>query len=110
MSDIQIIAKASHATLVNSTASTVKLTEASVVLIKAPSTDVKAITRNGTSAVVELNNGEKIIIQDFFSTQTTTNNSLVFEDAPNKLMWAQFVDAQGNAMNPVIYEPWQSKT
>ncbi|UYF72615.1 Ig-like domain-containing protein [Acinetobacter ursingii] len=105
MSDIQIIAKASHATLVNSTASTVKLTEASVVLIKAPSTDVKAITRNGTSAVVELNNGEKIIIQDFFSTQTTTNNSLVFEDAPNKLMWAQFVDAQGNAMNPVIYEP-----
>ncbi len=105
MSDIQIIAKASHATLVNSTASTVKLTEASVVLIKAPSTDVKAITRNGTSAVVELNNGEKIIIQDFFSTQTATNNSLVFEDAPNKLMWAQFVDAQGNAMNPVIYEP-----
>ncbi|MCU4382617.1 BapA prefix-like domain-containing protein, partial [Acinetobacter ursingii] len=105
MSDIQIIDKASHATLVNSTASTVKLTEASVVLIKAPSTDVKAITRNGTSAVVELNNGEKIIIQDFFSTQTATNNSLVFEDAPNKLMWAQFVDAQGNAMNPVIYEP-----
>ena len=105
MSDIQIIAKASHATLVNSTASTVKLTEASVVLIKAPSTDVKAITRNGMSAVVELNNGEKIIIQDFFSTQTATNNSLVFEDAPNKLMWAQFVDAQGNAMNPVIYEP-----
>ena len=105
MSDIQIIAKASHATLVNSTASTVKLTEASVVLIKASSTDVKAITRNGTSAVVELNNGEKIIIQDFFSTQTATNNSLVFEDAPNKLMWAQFVDAQGNAMNPVIYEP-----
>ncbi|MFG0751185.1 BapA/Bap/LapF family prefix-like domain-containing protein [Acinetobacter ursingii] len=93
MSDIQIIDKASHATLVNSTASTVKLTEASVVLIKAPSTDVKAITRNGTSAVVELNNGEKIIIQDFFSTQTATNNSLVFEDAPNKLMWAQFVDA-----------------
>jgi hypothetical protein len=31
MSDIQIIAKASHATLVNSTANTVKLTEASVV-------------------------------------------------------------------------------
>ncbi|MBJ9986053.1 BapA prefix-like domain-containing protein, partial [Acinetobacter sp. S40] len=105
MSEIQIIAKASHATVTDTTASTVKLTEASVVLIKTPSSEVNSITRDGTSAVVELKNGEKIIIQDFFSTQTATNNSLVFEDAPNKLMWAQFVDAQGNTVNPVVYEP-----
>ncbi|MCU4414012.1 BapA prefix-like domain-containing protein, partial [Acinetobacter sp. WU_MDCI_Axc73] len=104
MPDIQIIAKTSHATLVNSTASTVKLTEASVVLIKTPSTDVKTITRNGTSAIVELNNGEKIVIQDFFSTQTATNNSLVFQSASDTLVWAQFVDAQGNAVEPVVYE------
>uniref|UniRef100_UPI00148EF776 BapA/Bap/LapF family prefix-like domain-containing protein n=1 Tax=Acinetobacter ursingii TaxID=108980 RepID=UPI00148EF776 len=105
MPEIQIIAKASHAILSTTTAATTKLTEASVVLVKVPSTDVKSVLRDGTNAVVELKNGEKIIIQDFFSTQTATNNSLVFEDTPNKLMWAQFVDAQGNAINPVIYEP-----
>ena len=64
MPEIQIIAKASHAILSTTTAATTKLTEASVVLVKVPSTDVKSVLRDGTNAVVELKNGEKIIIRN----------------------------------------------
>ncbi|WP_151981428.1 BapA/Bap/LapF family prefix-like domain-containing protein [Acinetobacter guerrae] len=53
MSEIRIIAKSSHATLANITANTAKLNQASVVLIKASTSDIKSITRDGTSAIVE---------------------------------------------------------
>lgn len=105
MPDIQIIAKDTHATLANITGNSAKLTQASVVLIKVPVEDVQEVTRDGTSAIVKLKNGEVIVIDDFFSTEAPTDNSLVFQDDSGKLIWAQFTDAQGALLENVAYQP-----
>ncbi|WP_026441344.1 BapA/Bap/LapF family large adhesin [Acinetobacter baylyi] len=108
MPDIQIIAKDTHATLANITGNSAKLTQASVVLIKVPVEDVQEVTRDGTSAIVKLKNGEVIVIDDFFSTEAPTDNSLVFQDDSGKLIWAQFTDAQGALLENVAYQPIDS--
>ena len=54
MAEIQIISKESHKTLANTTAKTASLSssEPAVVLVKIPTTDISAVKRDGTNAVV----------------------------------------------------------
>ncbi|WP_288387169.1 BapA prefix-like domain-containing protein, partial [uncultured Acinetobacter sp.] len=108
MPNIQIIAKESHAVLADITGNSAKLTEASVVLVKVSADDVQEVTRDGTSAIIKLKNGEVIVIDDFFSTEGPTDNSLVFQDDSNKLIWVQFTDAQGALLENVAYQPIDS--
>ncbi|MFV8191521.1 BapA/Bap/LapF family prefix-like domain-containing protein, partial [Acinetobacter soli] len=108
MPNIQIIAKESHAVLADITGNSAKLTEASVVLVKVSADDVQEVTRDGTSVIIKLKNGEVIVIDDFFSTEGPTDNSLVFQDDSNKLIWVQFTDAQGALLENVAYQPIDS--
>ncbi|AOA59320.1 hypothetical protein BFG52_13780 [Acinetobacter larvae] len=84
--------------------------------------DVAAIGREANNAVITLKNGEKIIVENFFTDASAqTENSLVFEDDQQKLLWAQFTDANGavlenielsyiNSIEPLLYHdasiPW----
>ncbi|ENV11315.1 hypothetical protein F966_01106 [Acinetobacter higginsii] len=68
MSQIQIISKESHQTLVNTTGKTATLpSEPSVVLIKVSANDISVVKRDGENAVVVLKNGETIVIHNFFN-------------------------------------------
>ncbi|NAR29596.1 BapA/Bap/LapF family prefix-like domain-containing protein [Acinetobacter haemolyticus] len=75
MSEIQIISKESHKTLLNTTDSTTALSasQPAVVLIKVPIEDVAQVKRDGTNAVVFLKNGEQIVIQNFFANDNNQN-------------------------------------
>nr|WP_151769085.1 BapA/Bap/LapF family large adhesin [Acinetobacter colistiniresistens] len=98
MSQIQIISKESHQTLVNITGKTATLpSEPSVVLIKVSANDISVVKRDGVNAVVVLKNGETIIIKDFFNNGEVADNSLVLQGEDNQLVWAHFKDAESDA-------------
>ncbi|MEQ1325071.1 BapA/Bap/LapF family prefix-like domain-containing protein, partial [Acinetobacter soli] len=108
MSYIKIISKESHNVLSEVDANKIALTEASVVLVKVSIKDVEEVLRDGTNAIIKLKNGEVIVIENFFSNQAPTDNSLVFQDDSNKLIWVQFTDAQGSLLEAVVYQPLDS--
>lgn len=104
MVDIQVVAKGSHETLVGIDGAAVKLTEPSVVLIKSSVNDVLDVKRSGTSVVVQLKSGQVIVIENFFSENETTDNSLVFDDGTNQLIWARFTDNEGVLLDAINYQ------
>ncbi|MEQ1346146.1 BapA/Bap/LapF family prefix-like domain-containing protein, partial [Acinetobacter seifertii] len=104
MTEIKIISKESHDTLLSTQKNIVNLTEASVVLIKVNKEDVLEIRQNGRDAIILLKSGEKIIIVNFFSNENyESENSIVFEDNSHKLLWVQFTDSKGALLDNITY-------
>uniref|UniRef100_UPI0033419E87 Ig-like domain-containing protein n=1 Tax=Acinetobacter rudis TaxID=632955 RepID=UPI0033419E87 len=108
MADIKVVAKGSHDTLATLSGTSVKLKEPSVVLIKVSPNDVLEVKREGTSVVIHLKNGEVIIIEDFFSETAATDNSLVFGDESDQLIWARFTNDEGLLLDAVNYQPLEN--
>ena len=104
MSAIQVIGKENHKVLKDIPDNSVKLDRASVVIANAPTEQIEEVVRDGTSMIIRLQNGEIIIIDNFFSADAHTENSLVLSDATTgHLTWVQFVEAQGNAEPQLVY-------
>ncbi|MDQ9038792.1 Ig-like domain-containing protein, partial [Acinetobacter seifertii] len=104
MTEIKIISKESHDTLLSTQKGIVNLTEASVVLIKINKEDVLEIRQNGRDAIILLKSGEQIIIVNFFSNENyESENSIVFEDNSHKLLWVQFTDSKGALLDNITY-------
>ncbi|MDO6646453.1 BapA/Bap/LapF family prefix-like domain-containing protein, partial [Acinetobacter guillouiae] len=104
MSNIKVISKETHNTLMEINESKVSLSEASVVVLKINKEDVLKIEQSGNSAIITLKNGEHIVIENFFNnTNYQTENSLVFEDDQHKLLWVQFSDANGALLDNITY-------
>ncbi|EPF69878.1 hypothetical protein F945_03627 [Acinetobacter rudis CIP 110305] len=104
MSEMKIVSKASHKVLQELNGQKAALTEASVVVIKANMDDVQQIVKDGKNAVITLKNGEKIVIENFFTgVGYETENSLVLNDDDNKLLWAQFTDANGAMLDNITF-------
>ena len=108
MADIKVVAKGSHETLVALSGASVKLKEPSVVLVKVSPKDVLEVKREGTSVVIHLKNGETIIIENFFSETTVTDNSLVIGDDSEQLLWIRFTNDEGLLLDTVHYQPLES--
>ncbi|MDC4318714.1 BapA prefix-like domain-containing protein, partial [Acinetobacter baumannii] len=105
MSHIKVVSKETHKVLNEIDANKVVLSQASVVIVKVHNKDdVLKIERDGNNAVITLVSGETIVITDFF---VDNKNSLVLEDDNHKLIWAQFTDANGQALAEVSYQPIQ---
>ncbi|WP_151803501.1 BapA/Bap/LapF family prefix-like domain-containing protein, partial [Acinetobacter guillouiae] len=104
MSNIKVISKETHNTLMEINESKVSLSEASVVVLKINKEDVLKIEQSGNSAIITLKNGEHIVIENFFNNiNYQTENSLVFEDDQHKLLWVQFSDANGALLDNITY-------
>ncbi|WP_180184037.1 BapA prefix-like domain-containing protein, partial [Acinetobacter sp. YH01020] len=105
MPSIKIVAKEGHEVLSQTTdKNSVALTEASVVTLGVAKADISEIQRNGADVVIRLKSGEVIVIQNFYSTTTATDNSLVLEDG-NQLLWVKLTDETGAFLAEVVYEP-----
>ncbi len=108
MPNIQIINKNSDIVMLSTAENSIKLTQNSVVLVKVSADQILEVTRDGTSAIIKLKNGEVIVIDDFLSNEGATDNTLVLQDDSNKLIWVQFTDAQGALLENVAYQPIDS--
>ncbi|MGV0886471.1 BapA prefix-like domain-containing protein, partial [Acinetobacter venetianus] len=104
MSEIRVVSKESHETLETTTKDKVSLSEASVVLLKVNKDDVNEIKQDGSNAIITLKSGEKIVIINFFNGENySSDNSLVFEDNNDKLIWVQFTDGNGTLLEHITY-------
>ncbi len=102
MAHIQIIAKDGQQVLLNATSNQVAVSVPSVVQIQADINNVAQIKRVGNNAIVILKDGEKIVIENFF-TVSATSNALVFQSPANQLTWVQFTKNSSSAQT-VYYE------
>lgn len=104
MTQISVIAKESHTLLNQVDSNTVSLSENSVVVVKIPKEDVASITRSGDSAMINLKNGQVIVVENYFN-MTNPDNSLVFEGEDGSLYWAKFTDGTGAIADVIQYQP-----
>lgn len=104
MSAIQVIGKENHKVIKDIPDNSVKLDQSSVVVANIPTEQIEEVVRDGTSMIIRLQNGEIIIIDNFFHVDAHTENSLVLSDSTTgQLTWVQFVEAQGNAEPQLVY-------
>lgn len=104
MTQISVIAKESHTLLNQVDSNTVSLSENSVVAVKIPKEDVASITRSGDSAMINLKNGQVIVVENYFSI-ANPDNSLVLEGEDGSLYWAKFTDETGAIADVIQYQP-----
>ncbi|MEN8283287.1 Ig-like domain-containing protein, partial [Acinetobacter gerneri] len=82
----------------------ISLYRPSVVILKVDRNNVKKIEKIGHDALITLDSGEKIIINQFFNDGTYhSENSLVFDDGESKLIWVQFTDENGALLENITY-------
>lgn len=104
MSAIQVIGKENHKVIKDIPDNSVKLDQSSVVVANIPTEQIEEVVRDGTSMIIRLQNGEIIIIDNFFNMDAHTENSLVLSDSTTgQLTWVQFIEAQGNAEPQLVY-------
>ncbi|MCH4244785.1 Ig-like domain-containing protein, partial [Acinetobacter gerneri] len=104
MTHIQVISKEAHKILNQVDGDNISLSRPSVVILKVDRNNVKKIEKIGHDALITLDSGEKIIINQFFNDGTYhSENSLVFDDGESKLIWVQFTDENGALLENITY-------
>ena len=103
MATIKILSAENGEVLQNIDNNIVKLTQNSVIQVNADIDEVVTITRQGNSAVIQLKNGESIIIENYFDYPVDANR-IVFENE-GKLYWAEFTDQNGEMLDTILYHP-----
>lgn len=100
MPNIQILSKDSQDDIFNAEVNRVSITQPAIVKISTNIENVANIKRLGNNAIVVMKNGEKIVIDGFFSQKVTTN-ALVFENAEQQLTWVQFT--RSSSLSQTVY-------
>ena len=108
MATIKILSAENGEVLQNIDNNIVKLTQNSVIQVNADIDEVVTITRQGNSAVIQLKNGESIIIENYFDYPVDANR-IVFENE-GKLYWAEFTDQNGEMLDTILYHPLTEDT
>lgn len=103
MATIKILSAENGEVLQNIDNNILKLTQNSVIQVNADIDEVVTITRQGNSAVIQLKNGESIIIENYFDYPVDANR-IVFENE-GKLYWAEFTDQNGEMLDTILYHP-----
>ena len=103
MATIKILSAENGEVLQNIDNNIVKLTQNSVIQVNADIDEVVTITRQGNSAVIQLKNGESIIIENYFDYPADANR-IVFENE-GKLYWAEFTGQNGEILDTILYHP-----
>ncbi|SEL85697.1 Ig-like domain-containing protein, partial [Acinetobacter sp. DSM 11652] len=104
MANISVISKESHQVLENVNSSQVGLNENSVVVVQVSKDDVASITRDNNNALINLRNGEVIVIENYFNP-SFADNSLVFQDESGQLYWVKFTNEDGSIAETILYYP-----
>ena len=67
----------------------ITLTEASIVHTKMHRNDVAEFLRDGNNLILKLNNGETVLIENFFVVYDKVDSDLVFEEDGCILYWGR---------------------
>ena len=79
MPNIAVTSKETQQLLLSADTNTVTLSENSVVKIDTAIEDVASITREGNAAIVNLKNGEKVVIESYFDDPLDSHH-IVFDN------------------------------
>uniref|UniRef100_UPI0013150754 GA-like domain-containing protein n=2 Tax=Acinetobacter indicus TaxID=756892 RepID=UPI0013150754 len=101
MPNIAITSKETKQLLLSADTNTVTLSENSVVKIDTAIEDVASITREGNAAIVNLKNGEKVVIESYFDDPLDSHH-IVFDNG-EQLYWAEFANAAGEILPTIKY-------
>ncbi|AMW79475.1 hypothetical protein AMD27_11660 [Acinetobacter sp. TGL-Y2] len=104
MPNISVISKESHQVLENVSSNKVGLNENSVVVVQVSKDDVASITRENNNALINLRNGEVIVVENYFNAEFA-DNSLVFQDESGQLYWVKFTNTDGTIAETILYYP-----
>ncbi|MCF9035036.1 BapA/Bap/LapF family prefix-like domain-containing protein, partial [Acinetobacter nectaris] len=102
MINAQVVSKTNHKVLENKNTDNINISENSVVKINVKHEDVENISRNGQAIIITLKNGEKITVNNFYSS-SHSDNSLVFIDDNHS-----FLLVEHSAQGTINYEPISS--
>lgn len=104
---MQVISKTTHKVILETEVTHIRLSENSVVVLDLSRDEIESILREGTSAIIVLKNGEKIIIENFFA-ENSDHEIVLKEDI--RLYHAEFTtDGQFirydllNDIEPLLY-------
>ena len=101
MPNIAVTSKETQQLLLSADTNTVTLSENSVVKIHTAIEDVASITREGNAAIVNLKNGEKVVIESYFDDPLDSHH-IVFDNG-EQLYWAEFANASGEILPTIKY-------
>ncbi|WP_374855382.1 BapA/Bap/LapF family large adhesin [Acinetobacter indicus] len=101
MPNIAVTSKETQQLLLSADTNTVTLSENSVVKIDTAIEDVASITREGNAAIVNLKNGEKVVIESYFDDPLDSHH-IVFDNG-EQLYWAEFANAAGEILPTIKY-------
>ncbi|WP_180104015.1 BapA prefix-like domain-containing protein, partial [Acinetobacter sp. YH12134] len=101
MPNIAVTSKETQQLLLSADTNTVTLSENSVVKIDTAIEDVASITREGNAAIVNLKNGEKVVIESYFDDPLDSHH-IVFDNG-EQLYWVEFANASGEILPTIKY-------
>lgn len=104
MSEIKVFNKQNHKLDETTQSSTVSLSKASVVVVAMNLDDLVQIQKDKNNAILVTKSGEQINLVNYFNYgNINTSNSLVLQDAQNRLIWAKFSDSNGRVLDNIEY-------
>ncbi len=98
MTRIVVAAKQDKTLLQDTQSKDVILSQPSIVQVGVTKDDVQSIVKDGNNIIINLKNGEKIVLENFFNPSAETTNSLAFPEKDGSFAVANF-DAQGKFTN-----------
>ncbi len=98
MTRIVVAAKQDKTLLQDTQSKDVILSQPSIVQVGVTKDDVQSIVKDGNNIIINLKNGEQIVLENFFNPSAETTNSLAFPEKDGSFAVANF-DVQGKFTN-----------
>ena len=92
MYQVNIISKSSHTELDSGVKAEYALKENAVVLVNCSVKELSKIEKNGNDLILYFQDGSILTIHDYYNSDNTLDNSLVFKEDDGKLLWIQHLD------------------
>ncbi|MDV2441751.1 Ig-like domain-containing protein [Acinetobacter gerneri] len=92
MYQVNIISKSSHTELDSGVKAEYELKENAVVLVNCSVKELSKIEKNGNDLILYFQDGSILTIHDYYNSDNTLDNSLVFKEDDGKLLWIQHLD------------------
>ncbi|NHC05068.1 BapA prefix-like domain-containing protein, partial [Acinetobacter sp. 187] len=104
MPTVQVISQQKGSVIETTDSNRINLAEKADIKVDINFKHVEKIERQGQAAVIILDNGEQIIIENFFD-YPIDSQKIFFEGDDGSLYWAEFTDSAGVILDNIIYNP-----
>lgn len=105
MNNVSIISKASHQIIDSGLKYDFDIQENSVVLVEVSTKQIKKIERIGNDLFIHFNDSDEVLkITNFYNNQENSDNSLVFLDDDQRLLWIQHLEDLQVMDNSIPYQ------